>query len=404
MLATSINKVYQIIRPFNVADFETQWQSCINQIKQITEDDKRVFKLSVFVGEVDWKETAKSRLSTIKESFGNHCPAITVLAQRLINHEVVVELGYVSDPEIQVLYKKWQSITYTILECKTYKELWASGFGLQSEKNTIGKSASFAFDEMVDLLAAEGMSLNHIVRQWNYIPQILAFEAKEGKSYQHYQIFNEVRRRYYNKYRTVHGYPAATGIGVATGNVLIDVCASIVSEEVGVYSIDNPEQMSAYQYKQNVLVGEAIEGTCCKQAPQFERAKLVTSGNDSTMFISGTASIKGQATIGINNVEAQTENTIAHIQSLLSSDYLRLLVPGYLEKVPSYKYLRVYVKCLSDFSAVETLCSKIFGDTPIVYVHADICRDDLLVEIEGEVAYLSKSLFISINHKKLCKR
>ena len=63
---------------------------------------------------------------------------------------------------------------------------------------------------MKAILEKEGMSFDHVVRQWNYIGNIL--EIKNGL--QNYQVFNEVRSEFYKKYRTVHGYPAATGIGM----------------------------------------------------------------------------------------------------------------------------------------------------------------------------------------------
>jgi len=50
--------------------------------------------------------------------------------------------------------------------------------------------------------------------------------------------------------------------------------------------------------------------------------------------------------------------------------------------------LRVYVKYKKDIPPVKDVCHKYFPELPIVYVVADICRPELLVEIEG-VAVLS---------------
>jgi len=56
-----------------------------------------------------------------------------------------------------------------------------------------------------------------------------------------------------------------------------------------------------------------------------------------------------------------------------------------IEEYPDkYSYLRVYVKNRSDISVVRELCTKHFGDIPATFVQADICRDNLLVEIEAE--------------------
>ena len=48
-------------------------------------------------------------------------------------------------------------------------------------------------------------------------------------------------------------------------------------------------------------------------------------------------------------------------------------------------YLRAYVRRGRDLGAVRAACRLAFGDIPSHFVRADICRDDLLVEIEGIV-------------------
>jgi hypothetical protein len=50
---------------------------------------------------------------------------------------------------------------------------------------------------------------------------------------------------------------------------------------------------------------------------------------------------------------------------------------------PKLSYLRVYVKEEQDMNDVKTVCNKYFPDVPTLYLISDICRDDLLVELEG---------------------
>ena len=45
--------------------------------------------------------------------------------------------------------------------------------------------------------------------------------------------------------------------------------------------------------------------------------------------------------------------------------------------------LRAYVKRARDIPEVRRLCTRAFGPIPAVFVQADVCRDELLVELEG---------------------
>ena len=49
--------------------------------------------------------------------------------------------------------------------------------------------------------------------------------------------------------------------------------------------------------------------------------------------------------------------------------------------------IRAYVKRQEYFSAVKDICREQFPGAPAIYTEADVCRDDLLVEIEAEYAF-----------------
>jgi hypothetical protein len=46
--------------------------------------------------------------------------------------------------------------------------------------------------------------------------------------------------------------------------------------------------------------------------------------------------------------------------------------------------LRVYVNNQDDFTKVRTICKEHFPEVPAVFIESDMCRDNLLVEIEAE--------------------
>nr|WP_321453770.1 RidA family protein [uncultured Carboxylicivirga sp.] len=380
MFGNEIKRKYKIILSSDEGDIQNEWDNCIHQLQSIKTG--RIFKISIFVDSLDWEYSFKHLSTQLKEVFADSCPTFTFLSQAPGQHKVAFEVGIIENDDVQINYKWFQQTPYTIIEYSGYKELWASALGLTSKVTDISSSAANAFENMLAVLRAEAFNMNEVVRQWNYIPHILDFETKDDKEWQHYQLFNEVRRHYYNTYRTTEGYPAATGIGTSAGSVSIDICA-YKSKEQNTYSVNNPEQVNAYQYQQDVLVGELIEGTKTKQAPQFERAKLIHSNQVNTLFISGTASIKGQYTIGLNNPEEQTNNTLKLIQKLAQT-----ALPISQKSNDSYfcfSYARIYIKDKANFDLIESICKTELPNVPLNFVQADVCRDNLLVEVEAEM-------------------
>ena len=120
-----------------------------------------------------------------------------------------------------------------------------------------------------------------------------------------------------------------------------------------------------------------------KTTPKFERARYFRYRNKKMIFISGTASIIGEKTVGVGDAAKQTEVTIQNMQRLYSDEVLA----GLPDEVanPKFGRARVYVKNRNDYSKIRNEVKKVYGDLPVVYILADICRDDLLVEIEGKV-------------------
>lgn len=124
-----------------------------------------------------------------------------------------------------------------------------------------------------------------------------------------------------------------------------------------------------------------------KQPPLFERAILLTDGNKWRLFVSGTASIIGQETVAIGKLREQTLITIENIKKLTSKENLRSWCPATsFSHEGIFSRIRVYVKNAGDIPEVKSVCAGHFGNVPAVYVQADICRNDLLVEIEAELA------------------
>lgn len=283
---------------------------------------------------------------------------------------------WINDSADKLEYLTLNHARYTRVTSELGRSIWGIGITSNLEHLPLVKQIDYSFDTVRHILDMEGMTFADIVRQWNYVPNILEIQHFEGKNLQHYQLFNEIRQKYYASNQFVEGYPAATGIGTRNGNFDLDFFALKSNESVQKVGLSNPKQHDAYKYDQNQLIGDATSGQI-KKTPLFERAKILKTKEGIQMFISGTASIIGQETIGIGDINCQTEVTVNNIHELISR--LNTIQKNHIT------YLRAYIKEKSHFEDVRSILERQFPDITISYLQADICRDNLLVEIEGAV-------------------
>uniref|UniRef100_UPI0032173711 chorismate transformation enzyme, FkbO/Hyg5 family n=1 Tax=uncultured Draconibacterium sp. TaxID=1573823 RepID=UPI0032173711 len=353
---------------------DEQLSSCLLRLKQIN-SGKEIFQLNFFV-DAESDAVYNSLLADIRSKVTAQFPndiLINLIAQPPLTCKIIVEAFYY-DPS------KWAS--------KTIKKGDSAGILFQKENTEIlignvqsdqkkgyRNDAENTFFALNELLEVAEFPVKSIVRQWNYLKDIIGFDGDK----QNYQEFNNVRSEFYKDYFEAEGYPAATGIGTNRGGVIIEFVA-VKSEIIKTAPVDNPDQIAAHHYSNKVLVGEEC---LLKTTPKFERARYIELFDKKLMFISGTASITGEKTIGVGDPVLQTEITIQNIKRLYADDVLQKLSKEKLEA--KYGHARVYVKNRKDFAAIRNTFKKHFGNLPVVYIIADICRDDLLVEIEGKV-------------------
>jgi hypothetical protein len=126
--------------------------------------------------------------------------------------------------------------------------------------------------------------------------------------------------------------------------------------------VENPRQVSAYEYP-------AQYGP----KPAFSRASILGD----TLFISGTASIVGHETVHVDDVTGQTRETLANIEALVG-EANRISGAGRFDM--STLAYKVYVRHATDLPLIQ---SQLHTLTQVLYLQADICRQDLLVEIEA---------------------
>jgi chorismatase len=146
--------------------------------------------------------------------------------------------------------------------------------------------------------------------------------------------------------------PAGTGVGAHSPGVGIYLLAR---REPGHAAVENHRQIPAYRYP-------AQYGP---RPPAFARASRLPGG---PLLVSGTASIIGHRTVHPGDVAAQCRTSLTNLAALTD--------PGSLQAV------KVYVRHAHHLDAVRRRCAETFtGD--VAYLTTDLCRGDLLVEIEG---------------------
>jgi enamine deaminase RidA (YjgF/YER057c/UK114 family) len=307
---------------------------------------------------------------------------VSLVAQSPYKQELTLEVYFchLADNE-SITTKQLNQIIYRVKASADRKELYVSGLGYQLDLGNILKQSQLAFEQMKAILDAEGLGMNDIVRQWNYIEKITGFSTDGKIKNQHYQIFNDVRSLYYAQYQFENGYPAATGIGADWGGVVIDFVA--VKGRAQILAVQNPEQIDAHHYKADVLEDNYLVKEEKKSTPKFERAKIVEFGCKSLVYISGTAAIKGQYTVSECNAVRQTQITIENIERLVSPE--NLIHHGLRKTIVNQQFisLRVYVKYAEDLLSVAQVMQENFAEVPCIILQSDVCRDNLLVEIEG---------------------
>ncbi|MBA7529000.1 hypothetical protein ES705_21192 [subsurface metagenome] len=373
--------------------FSEQLHNCFEQLHNFTERQNipsgRIITLTFFVATEsrDQYQNYKATINSyIRKLYGTAQPAVACVAQAPENGNYIgleVFLGHGLSNKI--IYKQFEDTPYAVVEHNGSKEIYASGLtGLI--KGDIYENSNMAFTLMEKILNAENLNFSNIVRQWNFIENITHIPDKR-QNYQHYQIFNDVRSDYYNKSKFIHGYPSATGIGTDICGVVINFIAISAAKNMKIVPVMNPGQIDAHKYSQKVLVGSEVYKREEKSSPKFERGKLVRTDEGTKIYISGTAAIIGENTVFPTDVEKQTMATIKNIKKLVESESISKLDDIQSVEKINYSYVRSYVKHKKDIDIVKRLCEKHIRSECFQYLISDICRDNLLVEIEGLIEF-----------------
>jgi enamine deaminase RidA (YjgF/YER057c/UK114 family) len=378
------------------SSLEEQLDECLHSIEKSLAarglETRHILKQTVFLKSADNNDfySQKKELSTLlKDFYQSFYPPTGFVGQPPVGGALIAfELMVINrqDDRVVISREETDGLRYTTVNYPDRREVYA--VGITAGKNTAGilRQSKDAFRLMKKVLEKENMDFSHILRQWNYIENITGKTTNKDKTRQNYQVFNDIRSLKYGEVDFKRGYPAATGIGMDCGGVVLEFIAADVSNDMTVIPIKNPDQVDAHRYSQEELVGNAIQADRRKSTPKFERAKAIAKDNDYYIYISGTAAIKGQKTLCPTDVEQQTRITIENISRLITPDNLEKHNLHVSSSDFPFSHIRVYVKNETDVPAVKKICDEHYGEAPCLYLVSDICRKNLLVEIEGAIA------------------
>ncbi|MCK5564649.1 MAG: hypothetical protein KAJ07_05340, partial [Planctomycetes bacterium] len=221
-------------------------------------------------------------------------------------------------------------------------------------KETAKEQSEEMFHTAENIMKENGIDFLAVPRTWMWLRDILDW----------YDVFNLVRNDFFIERGLIqkgapNKMPASTGIGIGPSSgeyCTMDLTAIIKPAGAVDYLDVSGKQESAYDY------GSA-----------FSRAASVPTPAGTTFFISGTASIdEAGATTNLGDAEKQIEDTIINVRAVLGE-------MGCQDK----DMVQTFVYCKTP--EIEKLfCEKFFDlPWPMITCVADVCRGDLLFEIEA---------------------
>jgi len=211
-------------------------------------------------------------------------------------------------------------------------------------------------------IAVEQQGYPYLLRVWNYFPGI----NQPHHGLERYRAF--CQGRYRALAHTAKDFeitlPSACAIGSREPGLLIYLLAA---KQPGV-QIENPRQVSAFRYPPQYG----------PKSPSFSRAVLKQWETESHLYVSGTASIVGHVSQHTGDPLAQLDETLINLEALLTH------AGHYLDAPVRLAMLKAYARPELDIAAVQQrLVERLGADLPQLVLLGDICRQDLLLEVEG---------------------
>jgi len=376
-----VRHVFASAVPRTGTTLEEQAQDALRTIKDVNQEQGTrgsIVEQAVFMKDIGQKEACRR---IMHDFYGPELPATTYIPQppcngKLLSIEALGVGRSTEGVEIQRLSDRLVVVRHSGVSWVHCAQIVP-----ETSATSVHERSLSAFQKMRQMIESVGVRFDQVIRTWLYLGDIV---GPEGET-QRYKELNRARTDFFRDIRfapvkTPDGfepimYPASTGIGADDRDVVMS-CIALATERTDIVGtpLENPLQTSAFDYSRKYG----------PKSPKFARAMALSCGPFASIFISGTASITESETRHQGDVEAQTRQTLDNIEALISLDNVGGHgMPGLGTTLDGLALVRVYIKRQEDYAKTKAVCEARLGELPIVYAVADVCRPDLLVEIEG---------------------
>jgi len=306
-------------------------------------------------------ETGGSPLVAVVHAGGAAAPAGTALVVR-------VPLPQLADEPVAELWEEDATVRTGVhggVRWASTDDVLAGTLELPARGGAELEAATcIAYREL--LAVADELGYPHLLRLWNVVPAINRLD----RGLERYRSFCRGRAEAFEGH---HGplfqsrLCASSAVGSQGGDLVVWFLAG---RERGLPR-ENPRQVSAYSYP-----------PCYgPRSPSFARATRCPAAAGGWLLLSGTASIVGHKSVHPGDVERQVEETLDNLEELLPAE---MATNGHAAGGAPFAALKVYVRRPEDLPVVRAAIAARLGSAlPVLYLRADICREELLVEIEG---------------------
>ena len=237
------------------------------------------------------------------------------------------------------------------------RHCWLGGLGPVENSSSRAEQTRQTLEQLEQTLGLAGFSLADVVRTWFFLEDILSW----------YDDFNRARNEIYSgvKFRT-GSLPASTGIGAKNpaGTALA----------VAVWAMQ-PHNGRAHARE----IASPLQCPAPAYGSSFSRAMEISSPAGRRLLVSGTASITPLGrTAHVGDVARQIDLSMEAVAAILRS---RGYTFSDLTRATAYFKHRADVRAFTDWCAAHG-----WRSLPVVAAHCDICRSDLLFELEADAA------------------
>ncbi len=241
-----------------------------------------------------------------------------------------------------------------VWEDEAARYLWAGALVPQDTKTDSAAQSQSVWDAMQSILSAHGFGVRQIVRTWFYNSHILDW----------YKQFNDVRTAFFKKHAVFGNFvPASTGIGADNqhGAALLAHMVALAPKDKQAAKLamaPSPLQCPAYDYKS-----------------AFSRGATCDFKDGRALFVSGTASIEpGGKSAHPGDLDKQIDLTLCVIAAILKAANMQWAdVCRGIAYFPKIEWMDAFEKRLEK-AGIQPF--------PVVYAHSDVCRGDLMFELE----------------------